>query len=121
MTTARRMWFGAALVAVALVLAGLSTLAFLRAGETGERLDGHRQKVSDLLAEAEAVKEKDQRRYDELTAEAERYLGFAGTDDEEHRSQFTSAALLGAGASASLAGCLILFLVRTRAPRPRRA
>ncbi|MFD0891023.1 hypothetical protein ACFQ08_41295 [Streptosporangium algeriense] len=120
MTTARHVWFGAVLMVVALVLAGLSTLTFLRAGETGERLDGHRQKVSELLAEAESVKETDQGRYDELSGEAARYLGFADADDEEYRSQFTSAAVLAAGAAVSLGGCLVLFLLRARSPRARR-
>ncbi|MBB4915815.1 hypothetical protein [Streptosporangium saharense] len=120
MTTARRRWIGVALVALALVLAGLSTLTFLRAEETRERLDGQRRKVAELLAEADGVKETDQVRHDELAGEAARYSGFAAADEEEYGSRHTAAVLLGAGASASLAGCLILLLPAVRGSRRQR-
>jgi hypothetical protein len=108
----RKSWFGAGLLVVALLLAGLSGFVFLRASATQERIDGHLQKAAGLLSEAGAVKETEPGRHDELTREADRYTGFAEADLEEHDSQHSSAWLLAAGAIGCLAGSFIVFSLR---------
>ncbi|WP_344968503.1 hypothetical protein [Streptosporangium fragile] len=119
MTTVRRKpLIGTGLLVVALLLLGVSIFLFLRASDTQERIDGHLQKATGLLSEAESVKETDPGRHDELTREANRYTWFAETDQEEHSSQYSSAWLLAAGAAGCLTGGLIVFLSRGgRAPR----
>ncbi|MEV7007046.1 hypothetical protein [Streptosporangium sp. NPDC051022] len=114
-------WFGAGLLIMALLAAGLSTVVLLRAGETRERIDGNLQKAAELLREADTAKGTDPGRSDELTQEAARYTGFAEADQGEYDSRSMGGWLFAAGAAGCLAGGLVLMLVpgrrESRSPR----
>ncbi|MFD8560384.1 hypothetical protein ACWDOR_16585 [Streptosporangium canum] len=112
---------GAVLLVAGLIAGALGVFAFSRASETAARLDGHLQKATELLREAEAVKATEPERYEMLRQDADRRAGFAESDQEEHSSQLQGGWILtGAGGAGLVGGVVLLALHRFRI-RPRQA
>ncbi|WP_133061645.1 hypothetical protein [Streptosporangium minutum] len=112
---------GAVLLVAGLIAGALGVFAFSRAGETAARLDGHLQKATELLREAEAVKETEPERYEELRQDADRRAGFAESDQEEHSSQLQGGWILAGAGGAGLVGGVVLLALHRFRITPRQA
>ncbi|MBB2909389.1 hypothetical protein FHS43_000635 [Streptosporangium becharense] len=116
-------WLGAVLLVAGLGAGVLSGVALSRASETRERIDSSLQRASELISEAETVKETDPAKYEELLAEARRSTNFAELDQQEYFTQSDGGWYLAGGAGAGVIGGTVLLAVyRFRiVPRQRMA
>ncbi|GAA3441467.1 hypothetical protein [Planomonospora venezuelensis] len=112
----RRSWIGIALLVLGLVVGAVSSVPFSRASETGARIEGHLAKAEQAARDADAVKESDPARYDELTQEARRWAGFAETGQEEQSTQQTGAWAMAGGAFVLVAAGALVFATSRRRP-----
>ncbi|MBG0832591.1 hypothetical protein HS041_33380 [Planomonospora sp. ID67723] len=115
----RKAWLGIALLLLGLVVGAVSTVPFSRASETGARIESHLDEAEQTLREADAVKESDPARYDQLTQEAGRWAGFAEANQEEHSSQRTAAWAMAGGAFVLVAAGTLVFAASRRGPAPQ--
>ncbi|MER5419283.1 hypothetical protein [Streptosporangium roseum] len=112
---------GAVLLVAGLIAGALGVFALSRASDTAARLEGHLQAATELLREAEAVKETEPERYEQLKQDADRRAGFAESDQEEYSSQSQGGwSLAGAGGAGLVGGVILLALHRFRI-MPRQA
>ncbi|GAA3135504.1 hypothetical protein [Streptosporangium carneum] len=100
---------GVILLGAALIVGALSAFVAFRASTTKERIDGQLQRAAAALREAETVKESDPAQHEQLKQDAERYTGFAETDQQEYSSQQQGGWYLAGGALAALAGGVTLI------------
>ncbi|GII04621.1 hypothetical protein [Planobispora takensis] len=112
-------WVAIAAMVIGLLVAGASVIPLSRAGETGARVESHLAKAEELSREAEAAKESDPARYDQLTQEIARWNGFASTDLDEESAQRTAGLAMAAGGGGFLIGGVIALILLRR--RPARA